>query len=424
LRISLQSSHFLCFLRRAFFSVVFCYVVVCLTLGGTRVARPVFYLLALGCCAWFWIWRAPVAAPQKKSVLALEIITFNVALTLFLGELSLRAFAACSHHSLIVSSALDAYRLTPGHRYAGGLRGNQLGFPGPDFCWNKRPGVFRIAALGDSFAVGPTVPFSDNFLTRLETTLPSTEVYNFGVSGTGPREYSLILSRDVWTYRPDFVLVSVFVGNDITEIMATPRRMDLRQLSLYLFVTRSARLLVENWRRSEDDLKANEEPENENGAQSALSLQTFREVEARRLAICSQPTPPDLEMKWQRAESYLDHIVADCRKHKVGVAFVSIPDQFQVDPKVLDDALKDSHLDREAIDIESPQRRLSAFFSRRGVACLDLLPAFRHAADAYTPHDTHWNIKGNHLAARCIGEWLKKVAKTTEHTEHTETKKK
>ena len=90
--------------------------------------------------------------------------------------------------SLLVSSTLDAHRLTPGRDYGDGLRGNSLGYPGREFRCAKGQGVCRIAALGDSFALGPAVPFTDNYLTQLEKTLPGVEVYNFGVSGAGPGE--------------------------------------------------------------------------------------------------------------------------------------------------------------------------------------------------------------------------------------------
>ena len=403
----------LCSVRRVFVGVIAAYVLVCLTLGGTRSARPVFYALTLACVAWFWFRGKYIARPQTTVFRLFEVIAFNIALTLFLGELSLRAFATYSGQSLVVSDSLDAYRLTPGKDYGGGLRGNRLGFPGADFCEQKRAGTFRIAAFGDSFAVGPTVPFDENYLTLLEKMLPATEVYNFGVSGTGPREYLLLLEQYGWTYQPDLVLVSIFVGNDITEMMATPREMDPRQSSLYLLLTRSAKLVRERLRRRESEVEneigiGNQEWRMKNdGSGSHLSRQTFRETEARRLAVCLKSPPAGLEKKWLKAEAYLGRIIADCQKRRVPVGFVLIPDEFQVNFAVLKDALQGSHFDRQSIDIEAPQQRLLRFFEGRGVPCLDLLPAFSGVPETYTQSDTHWNVRGNRLAAKCISDWLK-----------------
>ena len=51
---------------------------------------------------------------------------------------------------------------------------------------------------------------------------------------------------------------------------------------------------------------------------------------------------------------------------------------------------------------------LMAFFHERSVPCLNFLPAFRQLPDTYAPHDTHWNVAGNHLAAREIAAFLVK----------------
>src|SRR5262249_38722881 len=154
------------------------------------------------------------------------------------------------------------------------LRGNNLGYPGRDFEPQRQPGLLRIAALGDSFAVGPAVPFADNYLSLLDKSLCGVEIYNFGVSGAGPREYLALLRRDVWPQQPDLVLVSVFVGNDITETLATPRYLDPRQHALYLLAERGWRLLRERYRQepSLDGATAQR-------AVTRLSPETFREVE-------------------------------------------------------------------------------------------------------------------------------------------------
>jgi hypothetical protein len=407
----------LIFGRRLFGGVVLMYALVSVLAGGSAHARWLFDGAAvLWACTLLLLplavrWRSarpPWLVRGGRFVHGAEVIAFNLALTLFIAECALRMLAVCSGKSLILSDALESYRLTPGQDYGDGLRGNNLGYPGEDFAARKRAGVFRIAALGDSFAVGPAVAFKDDYLTRLGKRWPDVEVYNFGVSGTGPREYRLILNTDVWRYQPDLVLVSLFVGNDITESLATPREMDPRQSALYLCVSRGVRLCREASRSgATQEAKARHRL---GGA--ALSEHAFREIESRRLAVCFKPPSAALEHKWQRALQHLLQIIGDCRAHRVPAAFVLIPDEFQVNPHVLADALAAASYPGINLDLTYPQQRLQVFCAKQGAPCLDLLPAFLPHPDTYALRDTHWNERGNALAAGCIADWLPRVVGT------------
>ena len=388
------------------------YALTSLTLGGSPSARWIFYAavaLWSGVTVAMAFSKNPADKISSGAVFLrrLELIGVNVALTLVLAEAGLRLVALAGGKSPVLSDTLESYLLAPGKDYGQGLRGNRLGFPGPDFVREKRPGVFRIAALGDSFAVGPAVPFARNYLTLLAASHPNTEVYNFGISGTGPREYQVVLQQHVWAFRPDLVLVSVFVGNDITEWLATPRDLDPRQSSLYLLATRGWRLWRERTRMAQ--AQAMSEPDRLAG--NGLSPQTFLEVEARRLTICLRTPPANLEKKWQRALGCLERIIRDCRQRRAPVAFVLIPDEFQVNPQVLSDALMAAGRQVSDVDLSLPQRRLREFFAARQVPCLDLLPAFRDQPNTYAARDTHWNERGNALAAGCIAPWLAEVCR-------------
>jgi GDSL-like Lipase/Acylhydrolase family len=394
--------------RRLLLAVTLAYLFASLVFGGTPAARIVFLansaglggLILAGTRRSISGTRPEQSSRPRKLLAGFELLGVNVALTLVLGEITLRSFAACTGRSWLLQDSLDAYRLRPGHDYGLGLRGNALGFPGPEFERRKRPGVLRIAALGDSFAVGPAVAFEDNYLTLLGRAFPYMEVYNFGVSGTGPREYRLILDQHVWDYEPDLVLVSIFVGNDISEWLATPRQMDPRQSALYTFFHRGWRTLREQSRQI---------PGHAGPAAririAGLSPETFREIEGRRLAVCLATPPAGLEKKWQRALGYLEQMIEDCRGRQVLIAIVLIPDEFQVNPSVLAEALDAAKLSQSEVDLNVPQRRLQAFCAERDVPCLDLLPIFAGKTDTYAPRDTHWNQQGNYLAARSLAAW-------------------
>jgi hypothetical protein len=394
--------------RRLFTGIVLCYVATSLTIGGSAFAPTLFHTLATAwalclCIAHFGHFPPFLLRPIFRPwLLKADLIATNIAFTLVLAELVLNLYGACRGNFLLIQDTLDAYRLVPGKDYGRGLRGNSLGYPGKDFQPGKLPGTKRIAALGDSFAVGPAVPYAENYLFLLETALPGVEIYNFGVSGTGPREYYAILRDDVRHYKPDLVLVSIFVGNDITETMATPRHLDPRRHALFLLATRTCRLAHERLRCENSAI-----PDSNAGERTPLlSEASFREVEARRLAVCQKNPSPSMEKKWTIALKYLDRIIEECRKRKIPLAFVLIPDEFQANPDVLASAMAKSGLDPEQLNLELPQRRLSEFLAVRHVPCLDLLPAFQGKTDTYEPRDTHWNVRGNRLAATLIADWL------------------
>jgi SGNH hydrolase-like domain, acetyltransferase AlgX len=56
-----------------------------------------------------------------------------------------------------------------------------------------------------------------------------------------------------------------------------------------------------------------------------------------------------------------------------------------------------------------PNKRLVDTLQRQGIDYLDLLPEFVAASSRerlYRPNDTHWNIRGNTLAAELITRHL------------------
>ena len=392
--------------RRLFIGITAIYVLVVFTLGGKQEARSIFVSVALcwvGLLCFRMNWRRRVGAlpaPSGRFLGIAEVVAFNLLLSLTLAEGALRVAAAWTGHSLVLGQSLDGYRLVPGQDYGHGLRGNRLGYPGQDFDEAKNPSNIRIAALGDSFAVGPAVAFEDNYLTRLQSGSLPIEVLNFGVSGAGPREYRSILNRDVWRFHPDFVLVSIFVGNDVTETLATPRHLHPDGHALWVLAKRGCRILAENRRRGTDAAGV------DRLTAGRLSEQTFGDIEARRLAVCSRSQVQALDKKWQRTFDDLQGIVKDCRSEHVPVAFVLIPDEFQVNAEVLASAMSLGGYDAADIDLEMPQRKLSAFLEELKTPCLDLLPAFSGAPETYASRNTHWNARGNHLAAEQITAWL------------------
>ena len=369
-----------------------------LLMGGARHDQLLFRVAlaasTIVLCVASWLLRD---SSQPGWLRSIELIFFNLAVFLMLGEASLRLLNVYSPKALLLPRVLDSFRLEPGRDYGAGLRGNRLGYPGPDHPLQKTVNVYRVAALGDSFAIGPAVAYEDNYLSRLQQALPALELLNFGVAGTGPREYLEILQTHALAFKPDLVLVSFFVGNDVTEALAVPRGLDPRQFLLYLAAERGLRLLNRPAQHSDGADRL---------AGAGFSESQFLDIEARRLEVCRSPEPEILKKKWERALARMDAIVQMCAAAGARCAVVLIPDEFQVDAGVREAARMRAGLTEADLEMDGPQKRLRDFLADRDTPCLDLLPVFQQNQNSYAPRDTHWNARGNHLAAEAIARWL------------------
>ncbi len=94
---------------------------------------------------------------------------------------------------------------------------NNEGFRDQDFVLHKDPTKTRIAILGDSFTEGWMGPRMAAFPRVLESKLgPRFEVLNFGLANRSPLRYLALYHQIVHKYRPDVVIVCLYL-NDVDE---------------------------------------------------------------------------------------------------------------------------------------------------------------------------------------------------------------
>jgi lysophospholipase L1-like esterase len=88
----------------------------------------------------------------------------------------------------------------------------------------KKPGVFRICAIGDSYTYGWGVEAEQTWLRKLEEKLIAAglqvETINLGKPGSGPPFYSELAPKALPVLEPDLVIVALLMGNDM--IAAAP----------------------------------------------------------------------------------------------------------------------------------------------------------------------------------------------------------
>ncbi len=103
------------------------------------------------------------------------------------------------------------------------LEANESGFRSSrPFVAAATPGYRRVLLVGDSFTAGDAVANKQRYSDLLETMLPTTEVYNFGLSSTGTDQQYLAWREFAREIACDAVVIAVFVEN-VRRVMARYR---------------------------------------------------------------------------------------------------------------------------------------------------------------------------------------------------------
>jgi hypothetical protein len=158
---------------------------------------------------------------MKKRLFTVLAYGFSIGLGLLAAEIGLRLVGAKLSGSYYVIDPELGWALRPGARgvyttegeaevriNAQGMRDDRV------FERSRKPGVKRIAVLGDSFAEAMQVDVSKTFAALLEKRT-GAEVMNFGVQGYGTAQQLLQWRRVVRGYSPDATVLLFYTGNDI-----------------------------------------------------------------------------------------------------------------------------------------------------------------------------------------------------------------
>lgn len=110
----------------------------------------------------------------------------------------------------------------------------------------KKPGIFRIVVIGDSYALGEGVKLEDCFSKVLEKKLReknnNIEVYNLGVNGYDIRDELAILQNNLDLFKPDMVIWG-YVLNDISRPAFGLWPAEMKKIKKAIFVKSTSYLL-------------------------------------------------------------------------------------------------------------------------------------------------------------------------------------
>jgi hypothetical protein len=371
-------------------------------------------------------------APRTLRIL--ELIAFSLATATVGLELGLRAWATLRPTPLLArvqpapATRIARFRCAPGElRF--GFPCNSQGYYDGEFTAREesdpRP---LVAVVGDSFSVG-AVPHAFHYTTVAET-LWGARIDSFGVAGIGPPEYAHLVTEEVLPLAPDAIVIALFVGNDLDvedplETLTDPGLRSWFQRDQVLLPLVLERLGRERRERRRGGIL---EVQGEAGAalegdaaavarefpwvldptleEPTLDDEVFLELETRRALTLCAADPPGLPVVWRSLEE------ARRAAGDVPLRVLLIPDEFQVD-----DGLWETVQARAGVPLERdrPQRLLAAGLAARGFEFVDLLPLLRAeppAADGrphlYHRNDTHFNARGNRVAADGLGQLLRR----------------
>lgn len=321
---------------------------------------------------------------------------FASVCTLVAAESVVRLYSVVANDPLPETYIAKAHVLPPGEEFRG-RQVNTLGYWDKEFDTSPRPGIFRIAVLGDGVTLSGNA--ETNCLAQIERRVPGIEIYNFGIPQAGPREYAAQLAHDVVQFRPDLVLAFFSVGDDLTEELPLPGVFDWRGLRMYQLSARN-RSLGERC----DPRKA---------ALAEASREAYLRRCAPHLAVCRTPIDDRMSARWQEAKSHLTQMAAVCRRQQIPLALVVVPGPFQVNSTLCDALRRQAGYEPGQVDLHLPQRRLAALAGEQSIPVVDLLPYFQSSGEAtYERYQHELNDHGNQLATDVIGRWVEQQYRT------------
>jgi hypothetical protein len=327
--------------------------------------------------------------------------------------------------------------------YANG--NNQFGFNDRDYPLQKEPGKYRILILSDSYnwAGGK----EGNYTALLEQKFAQyyqnsqVEVINAGYPGTHTGEQLALLKKYALQYHPDLVVLGFFVGNDFIDAKPNRKRIIvndiyididkrkelkifgypmINQSRLLLFIQQKYKVFQEAKKAQKQSLLPDRvkfvinqaEPEKSPGI---LSLETFLATEKTRLDFCKRQ---DLQKGvWNGNINYIlqsiDEMNRLLKQQNTRFIVAIYPDEFQVNPNLLNQIQKKNDLNLSKYDPNCMQNLLIPYLQSQQITYIDFRPRFQaeqKQRPLYLLQEPHWNSAGNQLAAEILFENL--IAKT------------
>ena len=273
---------------------------------------------------------------------------------------------------------------------------------------NPKDASDRILIVGDSFSG------KDGELNKMltkEFSRKHVQLLNISQGGFGPLEYYLDIKRWIKNIKPKTIVLSYYVGNDLTNAQRTSKRIDefLDQFYVTKFIKSRKfsrdQFPTEKWKAMGMDSEMIEL-----AIQEKINPWLLEAARHDQNYILNNILMEGRENQalWEKVKVLLKKIIDQATLYDAELSIVIFPRSVQINKDLFPFFEKVKlNLDERTLHSRKPQDQLLDFCHTHAVRCLDLLPAFRAKKDEslYKERDDHLNTNGNRLAAKLIMEF-------------------
>jgi hypothetical protein len=280
----------------------------------------------------------------------------------------------------------------------------------------KTANDFRIVVLGDSFAMGwgveSDLAFSEIMEQKFQANQASdcnVQVLNCGVYGYGTVHEYVYLQKNAQILKPDVVILSFFIGNDIYENLDTYRLFFDKENQVYPVkksISISLVRFIRKYSRLYDLLMGR-----------LRNLKAFRNYYDKQTILFDAGEPHDeielyeksrqqgLSDYWKVTDEYILKIKQLCDSLGAKMVLVTIPSKLQVYDDIWNSVVKSLDIQNDA-DVLLPDKRIENLCDQNGIYYCRLLDIIKEAGkkdkDLYLKMDRHWKASGHKI----VGDYL------------------
>lgn len=337
-----------------------------------------------------------------------SIVVIVTAVTVLMLEIFLRllVYFEIPPSPIYRTDTETGLRVRPGIAGPNGITTNRGGFNDREHGADGPEVVF----VGDSFTFGVD-RYQEVFPYLVEEKLKDRGLssVNLGVPSIGPDEYVKLIKFLAIPRKPDVIVVTIFIGNDIQQSLPgmetklffgnvkslqNPLNIPMSLNQIYLMRAFGMQIRsvwryfkgcnTDDARHTNDFLRETYQSELDVYQEGANIMWLLKRIHEMNSLIESGGSIP---------------------------LFVIAPSEMQINNEIRDEILSCMNGNSE-YDFKLPQRVISSHLSKQGISHVDLLPvmaAHSGGKGIYMRHDIHWNRTGNEIAADSIEKKLRQI---------------